>query len=107
MQGWSLRFYVHESQRHAGRPLYEWLLETARTHEVPGGSAFRAVAGFGRHGVLNEQHFFELAGQSTMLVEFILDSTQVDRLLGIVRSERLPLFHVRSAVEFDLVSTDA
>ena len=26
------------------------------------GSAFRAIAGFGRHGVLHEQHFYELAG---------------------------------------------
>lgn len=100
MHGWSLRFYVHESQRHAGRPLYQWLLETARAHDVPGGSAFRTVAGFGRHHVLNEQHFFELAGQSTMMVEFIVDTRQADQLLALVEGEHLPLFHVRSAIEF-------
>jgi PII-like signaling protein len=27
---------------------------------IHGGSAFKAIAGFGRHGVLHEDHFFEL-----------------------------------------------
>lgn len=106
MQGWSLRFYVHESRRHGGKPLYEWLLEQARAHDVQGGSAFRAVAGFGRHGVLNEQHFFELAGQSTMLVEFIATREQSDALLGLVRAERLPIFHVRFPVEYEAGGED-
>jgi len=100
MQGWSLRFYVHENRTHGGSPLYEWLLEQARKHDVQGGSAFRAIAGFGRHGVINEQHFFELAGQSTILVEFIVTQAQADALLGLVHTEKLPIFYVRFPVEY-------
>ena len=72
MQGSFIRFYVHENQRHHGRLVWEWLLEQANRLGVRGGSAFRAMAGFGRHHVLHEAHFFELAGTLTVEVEFIV-----------------------------------
>lgn len=100
MQGWSLRFYVHENRMHGSTPLHEWLLEQARALGVQGGTAFRSIAGFGRHGVINEQHFFELAGQSAILVEFIVTQAQTDALLGLVRTAKLPIFHVRFPVEY-------
>lgn len=105
MQGWSLRFYMHENQRHGTRLLYEWLLEQARARGVPGASAFRAIAGFGRHGILSEQHFFELAGQSTVMLEFIVSQAQADALVELVRGQSPPVFHVRCAVEYDLSPT--
>jgi len=60
-----LHFYVHENVRHRHLLLYEWLLQHARGMGVHGGSVFRAVEGFGRHGVLHSQHFSELAGEMT------------------------------------------
>ena len=63
MQGVYLKFYMQESARHHGKLTYEWLLEQARALGIQGGSAFRAIAGFGRHGHLHEEHFFELAGE--------------------------------------------
>jgi uncharacterized protein len=69
MQGSFLRFYVHEGQRFERRPLWEWLLEQANSLGIRGGSAFRAMAGFGRHHVLHESTFFELAGTLTVEVE--------------------------------------
>ena len=68
-----LAFYVSEKQHHTGKLLYEWLLEEARTLGIQGGSAFRAIAGFGRHGKMHEETFFELAGELAVKVEFILD----------------------------------
>lgn len=105
MNGWSLRFYMHENLRHHGKPLYEWLLEQARSHDIRGGSAFRAVAGFGRDRLLMEQGFFELAGQSTMLVEFLVSATEADELLRIAGESGAPLFHVRFPVEFGMLGT--
>ena len=104
MKGWSLRFYMHENQKHRGRLLHEWLLEEARKRGVAGGSAFRAIAGFGRHGVLSEQHFFELAGQLTVLVEFIVSEPQADELLRVVREDGAPLFYARFPAEFGVIA---
>jgi uncharacterized protein len=56
-------------------------LKNAQRLGVHGGSAFKAIEGFGRHGALHSQHFFELAGEMTVEVEFILTDEMVDRML--------------------------
>jgi uncharacterized protein len=94
-----LKFYVSEKQRHHGEMLHEWLLEQAKKLGVPGGSAFRAIAGYGRHGHLHEETFFELAGEMPIQVEFVLDTAHADQLLEELRGHKLNLFYVRYAVE--------
>lgn len=93
-----LKFYVTEKQRHNGSLLYEWLLEEAMNIGVPGGSAFRAIAGFGQHGHLHEESFFELAGELPVQVEFILEDALADKLLATLQPLKLKLFYVRHAV---------
>ena len=95
----SLTFYVSEKQHHAGMPLYEWLLEEARGMGVHGGSAFRAIAGFGRHGKMHEETFFELAGELAMKVEFILEDALAEQLLGRGRAQNMDVFYVRQPVQ--------
>ncbi len=99
MQSVYLKFYVTEKQRHKGVLLHDWLLEQARKLGIPGGSAFRAIAGYGRHGHLHEETFFELAGELTVQIEFVLDAQQADALLNGLRGQNLNLFYVRYAVE--------
>ncbi len=100
MNGTYLRFYVHENHKHHGMLVYEWLLETAKKSGIHGGSAFRAIAGYGRHGVLHEQHFFELAGDLTVEVEFLLSEEQAEMLLGVLRREQVRVFYARVPAEF-------
>jgi uncharacterized protein len=107
MKGVYLRFYVHENRKHHGILLYEWLLETAKKAGVHGGSAFRAIAGYGRHGVLHEQHFFELAGDLTVEVEFLVSDAEADMLLGLLRRERLQIFYAKVPAEFGVLDGDA
>jgi PII-like signaling protein len=104
MKGCSLRFYMHENQRHRGMLLYEWLLEQARARGIHGGSAFRTIAGFGRHGVLQEQHFFELAGSATVLIEFLVSDQEAEALLALVREDGAALFYARLAAEFGVIT---
>ncbi|HEX5338289.1 MAG TPA: DUF190 domain-containing protein [Gallionella sp.] len=94
-----LAFYVGEKQHHAGKPLYEWLLEEAKALGIHGGSAFRAIAGFGRHGRLHEDTFFELAGELAVKVEFILDDAIAEQLIHRVRAQSLNVFYVRQPVQ--------
>jgi PII-like signaling protein len=100
MPGTYLRFYVHENRKHQGVLLYEWLLERAKQAGIHGGSAFRAIAGYGRHGVLHEQHFFELAGDLAVVVEFLVSEEEAARLLRVVQDARIGVFYARSAAEF-------
>ena len=103
MRGTYLRFYMHENRKHHGILLYEWLLEKAKKAGIHGGSAFRAIAGYGRHGVLHEQHFFELAGDLTVEVEFLLDEQQAAMLLEALRREQVRIFYAKVAAEFGMI----
>lgn len=103
MKGSFLRFYVHENRKFKHILLYEWLLETAKQLGIEGGSAFRAFAGYGRHGVLHEQHFFELAGDLTVEVEFLLSDEQADGLLARLRAEGVRVVYARTRAEFGMI----
>ena len=93
MQGSYLRFYVHEGHRLHGRLVWEWLLEQANRLGIRGGSAFRAMAGFGRNHVLHESRFFELAGTLTVEVEFIVSDAEAQQLLKLVEEQKIRLFY--------------
>ncbi|MBV8497088.1 MAG: DUF190 domain-containing protein [Gammaproteobacteria bacterium] len=107
MEGSFLRFYVHEGQRHGRRLVWEWLLEEANKLGVRGGSAFRAMAGFGRHHVLHESTFFELAGTLTVEVEFIVTDGEAHQLLERVRAEGVRLFYASVPALFGVINPDA
>jgi PII-like signaling protein len=85
--------------------LYEWLLEHARKLGVHGGSAFRAVAGYGRHGVMHEQNYFELAGELPVVTEFIVTEADAERILAMVRKENIDLVYVCWPAEYSATST--
>jgi PII-like signaling protein len=106
MKGTLLRFYVHENRKHRHILLYEWLLEQAKGMGIHGGSAFRAIAGFGRHGVLHEEHFFELAADLTVEIDFAVTDEEAQRLLDRIREQRIRIFYVRLPIEFDTVEGD-
>ena len=103
MQGIYLKFYVQEKHRHHGILAYEWLLEQARKHGIHGGSAFRAIAGYGRHGRLHEEHFFELAGDLSVEVGFVLSEEQAQSFLAQLAVEKLRLFYIKVPLEMGVV----
>lgn len=107
MKGIHLRLYTYENRKHHGLLVYEWLLEQAKKQGIHGGSAFRAMAGFGRHGRMHEQHFFELAGEEPVLVEFIVTDAQADAFLQLLRGEGLHLFYARLATEYGEIGDES
>jgi uncharacterized protein len=107
MQGSFLRFYVHEGHRHRGSLVWEWLLQQANSLGIRGGSAFRAMAGFGRHHLLHEAHFFELAGTLTVEVEFIVTEDESRQLLEVLTRENVRLFYAQVPASFGVINPDA
>jgi PII-like signaling protein len=107
MEGSILRFYVHENQRIHRVLLWEWLLQQANRMGIRGGSAFRAMAGFGSHHVLHEDHFFELAGTLTVEVEFIVSDDEAERLIELVRQQKVRAFYARIPARFGFLNPRA
>jgi uncharacterized protein len=107
MQDSFLRFYVQASHRVHGRPVWEWLLEQANALCVRGGSAFKAMAGFGHHHRLHEAKFFELAGGGAVGVEFVVTDAEAAKLLARLKAEDVRLFHARIQATFSVMHPDA
>jgi len=104
MQGSYLKLFVPEGTRHHGNLLYEWMLQQAHQVGIPGGSAVRAIAGYGRHGRLHEQHFFELAGEVPIVLEFFAVDEAIESLLALLRGENISVFYVKFSAEGGLTS---
>ena len=107
MNGSFLRFYVHEGQRHHHHLVWEWLMQQANKLGIRGGSAFKAMAGFGRHHILHEATFFELAGTLAVEVEFIVNDEEAQRLLSLIQRENIRLFYAHIPAHFGVINPDS
>jgi hypothetical protein len=93
-----LQLFVTESSRHHGKLTYEWLLDAAQGLGITGGSAFQAIAGFGRHH-RDDAGFFELAGELPVVVEFFVEPVLADQLLRLIGEAGLKLVYARLPAE--------
>ena len=59
-----------------------------------------------RHGILHEEHFFELAAEMTVAVEFVVSDEEADKLLALLRQERVSIFYARASAEFGAIEGD-
>ncbi len=91
-----LRLFTEEDDKYKGRLVYEWLLESGRELGISGGSAFRAIAGYGHGGRIHEDTFFELGGKLPVEVMFAATPEQADALLSRVHAAGLRLFYIRT-----------
>lgn len=94
-----IRMYVQENARYRGELVYEWILERAKAIGVPGGTALRGIAGFGRHGVLEQEGFFELTPNLPILLQFVCTAEEGDALVARLGAEGMSVFYTRSVVE--------
>ena len=103
MQNVYLKLYFTEKRTHNGMLMHEWLLKEARKHGVPGGSVFRAIAGYGRDGTLREETFIELGGELPVQIEFLLEKKMADSFLEALREYKLNIPYVRYSVSLGVV----
>jgi hypothetical protein len=96
-----LQVFVTESSRHHGKLTYEWLLDSAQGQGITGGSAFLALAGFGRHG-RHDAGFFELAGELPVVVEFFVEPAMADQLLKMIAEAGLQLVYTKLPAEMGI-----
>ena len=100
MEGCFLRSCLHENQRCHGRLAWERLPDQADKLAIRGGAAFRAMAGFGHHHHLQEDHFFELAGN-------LAAETESAKLLEILHREEVRVFYAHIPARFGVVNPES
>ncbi len=100
MNGSLLRFYLRENERQSGRLVWWWLLTRARKLGIRGGSAFLAMAGFGRHRTLHMRQEKSFFNTQTIEVEFVVTNEEADRLLDWANEEHIRLLYARIPIRF-------
>jgi len=70
-EGYLLRIFIGESDKHEGRPLYEWIVLKAREQGLAGATVLRGLMGFGAHSRLHTFKVERLSLDLPMVVEIV------------------------------------
>ncbi|HMF00729.1 MAG TPA: DUF190 domain-containing protein [Terriglobia bacterium] len=105
-QGYLLRVFVGESDKHGHVPLYEAIVSKARETGLAGATVLRGVMGYGRHSVMHTAKILRLSEDLPMIVEIVDSLEKIEAFLpildtmvpeGLVTLEQVRVIHYRSA----------
>ncbi|MFO0697808.1 MAG: DUF190 domain-containing protein [Nitrospira sp.] len=87
-QGCLLRLYIGEGDKHAGRPLYEWIVAQAHTRQLAGATVHRGLMGFGPHTrVIHTFKIERLAENLPITIEIVDTRNKVDEFLSWIEQQ--------------------
>ena len=76
-----LRIFVGESDRHEGKPLYEWIVRKAREHGLAGATALRGLEGYGAHSRLHTAKVLRLSTDLPVVIEIVDTDEKIQAFL--------------------------
>ena len=74
-EGRILRIFLEEERKHKGVPLYEWIVNEARKHNLSGATVLRGLEGFSLHHKLLTFRILRLSSNLPIIIE-IIDRTE-------------------------------
>jgi uncharacterized protein len=103
--GYLLRVFIGESDRHGHHPLYEAIVLKAREAGLAGATVTRGVMGFGKHSVLHTAKILRLSEDLPMVVEIADSLERIEQFLpvldqmitdGLVTLETVRVIHYKA-----------
>jgi uncharacterized protein len=82
--GYLLRIFVGESDRHGHHPLYEAIVLKAREAGLAGATVLRGVMGFGKNSILHTAKILRLSEDLPMVVEIVDSLEKVEKFLPLL-----------------------
>src|SRR5215813_7460057 len=79
--GYLLRVFIGESDRHENKPLYEWLVLKAREAGLAGATVLRGIEGFGAHSRLHTAKILRLSEDLPIIVEIVDSLEKIEAFL--------------------------
>ena len=105
-EGYLLRVFIGESDKHAGKPLYEWLVIQAREQGLAGATVLRGMMGFGANSrVIHTFKIERLSEDLPIVVEIVDTREKLEKFLlsiesgigaGLVTLEKVQIRFYRS-----------
>ena len=82
--GYLLRLFISEDDKHAGRPLYEWIVLQARARGLAGATVLRGLMGFGAHSRLHTAKIERLSEDLPIIIELVDTQEKLEAFLPLV-----------------------
>ena len=70
-EGQLLRIFIGESDKHDGRPLYEWIVIEAKAQGLAGATVLRGMMGFGAHSHIHTAKILRLREDLPIIIEIV------------------------------------
>jgi PII-like signaling protein len=79
-----MRVFIGESDKHQGKPLYQWLVEMMKRDKISGATVLRGILGFGAGSQIRSSHILELSQDLPIIVEAVDTQENIDRILLLI-----------------------
>jgi PII-like signaling protein len=86
-EGYLLRIFIGESDRHDGQLLHEWLVLKAREEGLAGATVMRGMMGFGAHSRLHTFKIERLSQDLPIIVEIVDTRDKLEKFLALIDKE--------------------
>ena len=81
-ESYLLRIFIGESDRHAGKPLFEWIVLQARAKGLAGATVLRGIMGFGAHTRIHTFKIERLSEDLPIIVEIVDTREKLEAFLS-------------------------
>ena len=86
-EGYLLRIFIGESDRHNGKLLYEWIVTKAREEGLAGATVTRGMMGFGAHSRMHTFKIERLSQDLPIIIEIVDTREKLERFLALIDEE--------------------
>lgn len=83
-EGYLLRIFLGESDKHDAKPLYEWIVLRAREQGLAGATVLRGLMGFGAHSRLHTFKVERLSLDLPIVVEIVDARDKLEAFLALI-----------------------
>ena len=82
--GYLLRIFLGESDKHAGKPLYEWIVVRAKAQGLAGATVLRGLMGYGAASRIHTAKIESLSDDLPIIVELVDTREKLEAFLPII-----------------------
>src|SRR5438105_15875180 len=86
-EGFLLRIFIGESDRHNGKLLYERIVMKAREEGLAGATVMRGMMGFGSHSRMHTFKIERLSQDLPIIIEIVDTREKLEKFLALIDNE--------------------
>jgi hypothetical protein len=82
--GQLLRIFIGEANRFGRMPLYEWIVQQARSQGMAGATVLRGIQGFGANSLIHTTKILRLSEDLPVIIEIVDTEEKIEAFIKII-----------------------